>query len=135
MENYKKVEKYLGLDYGRSKIGLALADSETRIAFSYATIGNDANMVENLKKIISHEGIDRVILGKLGHANGQNVSFEAEEVGEKIAKGCAIPVEYQEEMFSTKVAERNLKEKGMKNIKKYDNQEAARVILQGWLDR
>ncbi len=33
------------------------------------------------------------------------------------------------------MAERNLKEKGMKKIKKYDDREAARIILEGWLEK
>jgi len=37
-------------------------------------------------------------------------------------------------MFTTKIAETNLAEKGIKKIKKYDDQEAARIILQEWLN-
>jgi RNase H-fold protein (predicted Holliday junction resolvase) len=46
-----------------------------------------------------------------------------------------MKIEYQEEMFTTKQAQRNLIEKGVKGIKKFDDQEAARIILQGWLDK
>jgi RNase H-fold protein (predicted Holliday junction resolvase) len=38
-------------------------------------------------------------------------------------------------MFTTREAQRNLIEKGVKGIKKYDDQEAARIILQNWLER
>jgi len=37
-------------------------------------------------------------------------------------------------MFSTKMAHFNLKKQGKKEIKKYDDKEAARIILQEWLD-
>lgn len=128
------VKKYLALDYGKSKIGIAIADSEVRIAFTHGTIDNKSFM-EKLGKIIQGEGIDAVILGELGNAGRGEKSFEAREIGEGIEKNFKIKVFYQEEMFSTKMAENNLKEKGVRGIKRLDNQEAARIILQSWLDR
>jgi len=50
-------------------------------------------------------------------------------------KELGVQVKYQEEMFSTKMAQDSLKEKGAKKIKELDNQEAARIILQSWLDK
>jgi len=38
-------------------------------------------------------------------------------------------------MFSTKMAQANLLEKGMKNVGKFDDQESAKIILQSWLDK
>jgi putative Holliday junction resolvase len=130
-----KVSNYLGLDYGQSKIGLAVADSEIRIAFAYITIENDKNFLDVLAKIIEIENIDQIIIGKLDNAGAGKKAFEAEEIGERLKKEFKIPVAYQEEMFSTKMAENNLKERGAKKIKKLDNQEAARIILQSWLEK
>ncbi|MDP1834121.1 MAG: Holliday junction resolvase RuvX [Candidatus Moranbacteria bacterium] len=135
MENAAGLEHFLGLDYGKAKIGLAVADSEIRIAFAYGTVDNDRHFLDTLGKIIEIENIDRIIIGKLGQAGGNRQSFEVADIGEKLEKAFKLAVSYQEEMFSTKMAESNLKEKGMRKIKSLDNQEAARVILQGWLDR
>jgi putative transcription antitermination factor YqgF len=136
MKRMKKLEKYLGLDYGRSKIGLSIADSEVKIAFAYSTVDNDRHFLDVLGKIAEIEDIDKIIIGRLGTVGpDQKKAFEAEEIGEKIGDKLKMEVEYQEEMFSTKMAENNLKEKGAKKIKKLDNQEAARIILQSWLDK
>jgi putative Holliday junction resolvase len=136
MKRMKKLEKYLGLDYGKSKIGLAIADSEVKIAFAYSTVENNKHFFDVLGKIAEIEDIDRIIIGRLGTVGpDQKKAFEAEEIGEKIGKELKIEVGYQEEMFSTKMGENNLKERGVKKIKKLDNQEAARIILQGWLDK
>lgn len=128
------VKKYLALDYGKSKIGIAIADSEVRIAFAYGTIDNKG-FIGNLGRIIQGEGVDAIIVGELGSTGRGEKSFEAREIGEKIEKEFKIKAFYQEEMFSTKMAEDNLKEKGVRGIKRLDNQEAARIILQSWLDR
>ena len=37
------ISHYLGIDYGKSNVGLALADSETKMAFAYKTLKNDKN--------------------------------------------------------------------------------------------
>jgi len=44
-------------------------------------------------------------------------------------------VEYQNEMFTTKMAQANLIERGEKGVSQHDDEEAARIILQEWLDR
>lgn len=126
------VKKYLALDYGKSKIGVAIADSEIRIAFAYGTI-NNKDFIMSLGDIIRKENIDAIIIGELGNAGKGEKSFEAREIGERIEKELKKEVFYQEEMFSTKMAENNLKEKGVRGIKRLDNQEAARIILQSWL--
>ena len=134
-QNSSQISHILAIDYGKSKVGLAVADSETKIAFAHKTIDNDKNFIENLKKIVKDEQVDRIIIGKLNYAGENKKVFEAEEFGKLLEKELGIAIEYQEEMFSTKMAENNLKEAGAKKIKKLDNQEAARIILQSWLDR
>ena len=129
-----EAKKILGVDYGVSRIGLAIADSETRIAFAYGTIDNK-NFLKEIGGIIEKENIETVVLGKLKNAGAGKKAFEAQEIGEKISRELKVEVSYQEEMFSTKMAENNLKEAGVKNLKSLDNQEAARIILQSWLDR
>lgn len=134
-KNSAQISHILAIDYGKSKVGLAVADSETRIAFAHKTIDNNKNFIENLKKIVKEEQIDRIIIGKLNYAGENKTAFEAEKIGEILKKEFGTAIEYQEEMFSTKMAENNLKEAGAKKIKELDNQEAARIILQSWLDK
>jgi len=126
--------KILGIDYGKSKVGLAIADSETQIAFTYATLDNDKNFLQKLMEIIERENISKVIIGVASHINRKSVVYPGERLGEFLKNKLKIEVEYRDEMFTTKMACRNLIEKGVKGIKKYDDQEAARIILQSWLD-
>ncbi len=133
-QNSAKISHYLGVDFGLAKIGLAIADSETKIAFAYKTLENNSEIFNNLKKIIAKEEINKLIVGKLNSGISQKY-FNIEKIGEDFAKKLGVEVEYQEEMFSTKMAETLLKEKGAKKIKNLDDQEAARIILQSWLDK
>ncbi|HEX7586544.1 MAG TPA: Holliday junction resolvase RuvX [Patescibacteria group bacterium] len=130
-----KTKNYLAIDYGKSKVGLAVGDSEIAIAFAYKTLDNDEKLMENLRKIIKEREISQIILGELGMPGGQKESFDAQKIGAEMEKELGVEVGYQEEMFSTKMAQNSLKERGMKKIKELDNQEAARIILQSWLDK
>lgn len=137
-QNSAKISHILGIDFGTSKIGLALADAEMKMAFIYQNIANDKKMMQNLAEIVKKENVKKIILGKSGKMGGSGVvqkSFNIEKIGKKIEKELNIPVAYQEEMFTTKMAQANLIEKGVKGVKKYDDQEAARIILQSWLDK
>lgn len=133
----------LGIDYGRSKVGLAIADSETRIASGYAVLDNDKNFLPKLAEIIEKEGIDKIIIGAQeirGLTSSAlevrpRIKSDAEKLGNLLKEKLKVEVKYQDEMFTTKQAHQNLIEKGMKGIKRFDDQEAARLILQGWLDK
>lgn len=130
-----EISHILGIDYGKSDVGLALADEETKIAFIYKTIKNDKNFLQNLAEIIERENVKVVIIGIPSYINRENIKYDAEKLGELIEENLKIEVEYENEMFTTKMAQAKLIEKGVKGIKRYDDQEAARIILQEWLDR
>jgi putative Holliday junction resolvase len=121
------ISHYLGVDFGQSKIGLAVADSETRIAFSFGTLKNDKDLMKNLENIVEKKGIGRIVVG--------NDGIEVHNFAALLERKLNIPIEFQNEMYSTREAERNLIEKGAKKIKRFDDQEAARIILQSWLDK
>lgn len=125
---------YLGIDYGKSDVGLALADTETKIAFSYGKIKNDKNMLHRIVEIVEKENIGKIIIGIPSYVNRESVEYEGEKIGKIIEKIMKIKVFYQNEMFTTKMAQANLIERGIKGIKKHDDEEAARIILQEWLD-
>lgn len=141
-ENLAKISHFLGIDWGQSNIGLALADKETKMAFIHKILKNDKNLIQNLTEIITEKNVDTVIIGNPSHAGfkGDSVKLPegnngARRLGNIMENNLKVKVYYQDEMFTTKMAQANLIEKGVKGIKKYDDQEAARIILQEWLDR
>lgn len=142
------ISHILGIDYGKSKVGLAIGDSETRIAFQYGTLNNDKNLLQKIAEIIEKENIQKIIIGASLASRVSRLNITDAEVkslrlksdrpwqfGNQVSKLLKVKVEYQDEMFTTQQARRNLIEKGVKGTKKYDDQEAARIILQSWLDR
>jgi len=135
-QNSSQISHYLGIDYGKSDVGLALADEETKMAFVYKTVKNDKNFLQNLAEIIGKEDVKAVIIGipqykiKYGadpvKSQGDN---GARKLGKFLEKNLKVEVEYQNEMFTTKMAQANLIERHVKGIKRFDDQEAAKIIL------
>lgn len=136
MQINAETSQILGVDFGEAKIGLAMADTEIKIAFVYATLKNDENFLTDLAKIIEQERIETIIIGIPVYLHCEKRETAGEKLGEAIKE--ALPrmrIEYQDEMFTTKMAQDNLRAKGMKNVGKRDDAEAAKIILQSWLDR
>lgn len=134
----EEIKNYLGIDWGSSKIGLAFADGETKMSFTYKTLKNDhKDSLQEIIEIIKKENIGTVVIGIPAYINRKEAVHPGEKMGEELKKKIAqmgVDVIYQNEMFSTQIAHRNLKERGMKKIGKIDDQEAARVILESYLD-
>ncbi len=55
-----KIIRYLGIDWGEKRIGLALGDSETGVATPFEVAGG----VDEVVHIIKEEGIDVAVVGK-----------------------------------------------------------------------
>ena len=134
MENNPISANFLGIDYGSTDIGLALADGETRIAFALDTLYNDKDLMQNLARIVSEKNIARIIVGLPTHTSKGSAEYREEVFGRKLQEALGVPVEFQNEMFTTKIAQQNLIAKGVKGVSKQDDAEAARIILQDWLE-
>lgn len=130
---------YLGLDWGATNIGVALAHQETGVALPYVTVKNDAELFEQLGKIIASENITTVVIGipkyLHQHLYRSGELSVGEKLGQSLTERFGVTVAYQNEMFTTKMAQDNLIEQGIKGASKNNDEEAARLILQEWLDR
>jgi putative Holliday junction resolvase len=131
----EKPENYLGIDWGAVDVGVAFSDAETRMAFPLPTLPNDRNLLRVLGGIIVERNVGTVVIGIPSHTNREEVLYEGERLGAEIAKTFPVMVTYQNEMFTTKMARENLKERGVKHLARFDDAESARIILQEWLDK
>ena len=130
-----KESQILGVDYGEQKVGLAIADQETNIAFAHSILKNNGSFWENLQSIIVKEHVDLLVVGIPSHINREEVIYPGEAFAQKAERALGIKVVFQDEMFTTKMAKKNLLEKGVRAVNRHDDAEAARIILQSWLDR
>ncbi len=145
----------LAVDYGRARIGFALADSETRMAQPLSTMEriNRNEDMRRLREVVREHGVKQIVVGlplRLDGTRGE-MAEEAERFGQRVRKQIGVPVEMVDERLSSWEAERLLEEvqgrfiheEKLTGVKKPKNAQtkmtvdavAAAVILKEYLDR
>ncbi len=127
-------KNYLGLDWGATKVGVALAHEEIRTALAYGVLKNDAVLVKGIGSLIEKEAIGTIVIGihKSATFHGEH---EGEKLGKLLGEQLGVKVAYHDEMFTSKMAQSNLIAQGEKHVSAHDDAEAASILLQSWLDR
>jgi putative holliday junction resolvase len=123
--------KYIGIDYGIKRIGLAISDDSGKLAFPNVVLSNDKNLFENFKKIYLENKIQAVVMGESRDFKGKANPIFSKSLDFKgqIEKNLSLKVFMMPEYLSTKQAE-HIQGKG-----KLVDASAAAVILQSYLDK
>lgn len=122
--------KYVGIDYGTKKVGIALSDEEASFAFPKEII-TSGNLLEYLQALIKEEEIQGIVIGESLASNGQENGLvqSAALLGKKIEEKIGKPVFFVREDFSSVEAHRYQTKKGDRD------DSAAAIILQRFLDK
>lgn len=132
--------KILSIDYGDKKIGLAISDKEKKLASRFLTIKNISlrNSVRELAKIAADNKISKIVVGiPVGFSGEGNQAEMTRLFIDKLKQKIDLPIIEVNEVFTSKMAGENLKNAGIKKseLKNLIDQEAARIILQEYLDK
>lgn len=100
--------RYLGVDYGSSKIGLALSDEAGTMGFPHSVVTNTPRTVDAISALIEKEGVGAVVIGESRNlAGGENpIAKEARAFGDSVARISQKPVFYESEVFTSAEARR-----------------------------
>lgn len=127
----------MGVDYGTSRIGVALSDQLHVTAQPYRVVKADA-FDEQVRLIVLEQDVERIVVGLPTHLKGRNdtAARAANEFAERIRAIAGVPVEMADERFTTAVAQSVLIESGVRREKRKGivDKVAAAVLLQRWLD-
>ncbi len=134
--------RYLGIDLGEKRIGLAISDPTLTIAQPYKTLSFTGmkRLIKELKEVVSEMNISRVVIGLPLNLKGEfsQKTHETVEMFEKIKRGPApVRVELYDERLTTVQAHSTLQQMGKKPSREKDrvDQYAAMHLLQNYLDR
>lgn len=132
--------RYLGVDYGTSKIGLALSDEEGTMGFPHAIISNTPRLLDELCALIAEKNVTAVVIGESRTlAGGDNpIAKDAHVLGDKLNERAGIPVFYESEVFTSaealRLPEKQIKSRAPKQHQVIDDKAAA-LILTSYLSR
>lgn len=131
----------LGLDLGERRIGVAVGDSDGRVATPLTVLERSGDRAADYRAVAAlvakwEAGI--VVVGmpySLDGTQGPAARAAADEAA-RLGAVLDVPVETYDERLTTVTAERRLAEQGLAGRRRRAlvDQVAASVILQAWLD-
>jgi putative holliday junction resolvase len=133
--------RHLGIDCGEKRVGLAVSDPLGMIATPFAVLPmrNDESMVDDLKRIISEQNVEKIVVGLPLNMNGTRgpMAEKCAKFAALLEKATGLAVELCDERLSTTSAEKALIEADMRREKRKGIRDkvAAQIILQSYLDR
>ncbi len=104
----------MGVDYGRARIGLAIASQSARLAKPLATLEriNRNEDMRRLRELVREQRIQQIVVGLpllLDGTRGE-MAEEAERFAQRARKQIGVAVEMQDERLTSWEAERLLEE-------------------------
>jgi len=126
----------LGLDIGDKRIGIALSESGV-IARELVTVENNQRAIPFLIDLIKQRNIAKLVVGMPKLRSGEE-SLQGKKIKGFIVEFLEknpIPLVYEDEILTSKEAERILKEQGLgwEQAKLRVDQLSARLILEQYL--
>lgn len=132
----------IGLDLGSKRIGVALSDSDGRLALPHDVVVRSGDRDRDHRRIadlVEQTDAEVVVVGMPysldGTAGPTARRYQAE--ARRLRAVLGVPVETYDERLTTVTAERSLREAGLsgRDRRKVVDQVAAAVMLQSWLDQ
>ena len=122
--------RFLGIDYGKKRVGIAVSDPSGCFALPHSVTENSEDLAEKVKKICMANEVETIVLGESKDFAGldNTIMEEVRSFAEKL-KSTGLSVVLEPEHLSSAAAERF-----QGKVQKLDASAAA-IILQSYLDR
>lgn len=123
--------KYLGIDYGTKRVGLATAPEGGTMAFPLRVIQNTSALVNDIAEICAKVGIGTIVIGNsLNNQNEPNALMKKiSPFADELKSKTGLPVEFMNEMYSSREATHLQGDNAMNDAS------AAAIVLQSYLDK
>lgn len=134
--------RFLGIDYGTKRVGLAVGDNDTGFAFPLMTVNGDpeSDAVDAIVTLVAEENIQHIVIGMPYRMSGESdvkgetlMRIEAFIVA--LGERMHIPISTEDERMTTAYVERMRKDSGMKKEHFDKDSAAAAAILDTYLSR
>jgi len=123
--------KYIGIDFGTKRVGVALSDERGELAFPRVVIENNRSLGTKIKELCERELVEKMIVGEsLGYDQKPNaVMKDIEAFVRDMTEMLGIPIELEPEFMTSAQAEQVRGKHAMIDAS------AAAIILQSYLDK
>lgn len=131
--------RYLAIDFGTKRVGLALSDEGGHMGFPHGTLPNNGRLIDEVLELIARKDVGAVVMGESRNYDGtpNPVAKAAKEFGTLIERRLVgMPVYFEPETLTTQEARRNfegVREPGSGGV--HVDASAAALILTSYLDK
>ncbi len=132
--------RFLALDLGEKRIGIAISDENNQLARSFGTIKRSSRSADfsSIGHIVSEQDVVQIIVGLPTLSSGEEGSKAAwvRDYCQDMSHNLGIQVVLWDESFSTVDAQNSMRERKMSRSqrRKRVDEVAAAMILQSYLD-
>ena len=135
------MDRMIGIDYGRARVGVAMSDPLGVFASPLETVAS-AKIIDYLQKMTTSEKVVRFVVGYPVNLNGSpaEAAADVDVFLKQLAKHVpGIPVSLEDERFTSVLAHRAMIDGGMKKSDRRKKESvdkiSAAIILQSYIDR
>ncbi|MCS7092380.1 MAG: Holliday junction resolvase RuvX [Patescibacteria group bacterium] len=124
--------KFIGVDYGLKKIGIAVSDGLIAEPHLVINVKNENDALDKLTRFIKLHDVSEVIIG----ISEGEMAYKTKKFVQRLKSVVDSKIVFQDETLSTKRAQKLSIEIGKRRIKrrKMEDAYAAAVLLQDYLD-
>lgn len=133
--------KYLAIDYGLKRVGIAVSDVDGNFAFPRCTLKREtkAAFFAELLALLKKEQAEAIVVGLPLYTDGTEclTTVQVRHFVESLKRRTSLPIYWMNEALSSAAAEHELYDFGMgfREVKKVVDQQAAVLILESFLDQ
>ncbi|HUQ30433.1 MAG TPA: Holliday junction resolvase RuvX [Candidatus Paceibacterota bacterium] len=100
--------RYLGIDYGNKKIGLALSDEAGTMGFPHGILHNSPHALDEVCALIAKENVGAVVIGDSKDFSGADnaIAKDARAFGKLLTERAGMPIFYESEVLTSAEARR-----------------------------
>ena len=129
----------LGIDPGERRVGVAVADNETRFARPVEVIDRrSVDAVGRIVELVRELEVERVVVGRPVGLSGEAGAAvdRQQELVEALRAACPVDIVEWDERLTTVIADQALRASGKtaKQSKDIRDAVAAQILLQGYMD-
>jgi len=133
------MDRLLGIDYGRVRIGVSISDETRMIARPLCCLEYKKEFIDQLQKELKPLlPIDAVVIGLPLDMRGKDspMTVEVRKFADYLHAALQLPIVLWDERLTSAQAERQLRDAGMKRKQRAERSDtlAAALILQSYLD-
>lgn len=123
--------RYMGIDYGTKRVGIALSDESGSMAFPHTVLQNTGELLSAITALIEEEGVGHIVIGHSTDSAGNEnpVQSAITEFMTDLTLEVGLPVDTIDERYTTQQA---VREQGRNEM---TDASAAALILESYLNR